>query len=205
MVILYGYYPSGNSYKIELLLTQLHIPYRFRHMNLAAGETRTPAFLAINPNGRIPVVEVAPGRHLAESHAILWYYGEDTAFMPTDRWQRAQLGHWLSFEQYHVEPNIGTPRYHLHSLKRTPAEIGPMLGEKQKGARDALALLETHLAERAFMLGERYSLADISLFAYSHVAPEAGIPLEPYPNLRAWMARVRAQPDHIPMSPAPPS
>ena len=141
MVTLYGYYPSGNSYKIELLLTQRHIAYTFRHMNLAAGETRTPEFLAINPNGRIPVVQVSPGRHLAESHAILWYYGEGTSFMPADRWERAQVVHWLSFEQYHVEPNIGTARFQLHSLKRTPAEIGPMLAEKQQNARTALEIL----------------------------------------------------------------
>ena len=199
MITLYGYYPSGNSYKIELLLTQLGIPFRFVHLDLIAGATRTPQFLRINPNGRIPVVDVE-GRHLAESHAILWYFGEDTPLMPADRWDRAQVVHWLAFEQYHVEPHIGSARFHLSLLGKDLADCPADIGHRQAEATKALSIMDEHLKDKDFFVGQGYSLADISLFAYSHVAEEAGVALAPFPQLRAWQERVRQQPRFLAMT-----
>ncbi len=199
MIQLYGFYPSGNSYKVELVLTRLEIPYRFIHVDLLAGESRTPEFLAKNPNGRIPVVEL-DGRYLAESHAIISYFAEGTELVPTDRFARAKMLEWMCFEQYHVEPNIGTARYHLSISNKSPESIGLLLQSRQKGSKHALGILEQHLADRRFMVGDSLSLADISLFAYTHVAEEAGISLIPYPHMRAWHDRVRAEPRFITMT-----
>ncbi|MDJ0839780.1 MAG: glutathione S-transferase family protein [Acidobacteriota bacterium] len=199
MIKLYGYYPSGNSYKIELLLSQLGIAYDFIHLDLLKGETRTKAFLEKNPNARIPVVAVE-GEYLAESHAILWYFGENTRFVPDSQMERGKMLQWMCFEQYHVEPNIGTARYHLTIRGTAPENIGLMLQERQKDARRALNILNKHLDGRPYMVSKRYTLADISLFAYTHVAEEAGISLAPYGQIRAWLDRIRAQPGFIPMT-----
>ena len=199
MIRLYGFYPSGNSYKVELTLTYLQIPYEFIHVDLLMGASREPEFLAMNPNGRIPVVALEDG-YLAESHAIIAYFAEGSPLVPEEPYRRALMWQWMCFEQYQVEPNIGTARYHLAIANKSADSIGLLLRGKQKAAREALGILEQSLAHRPFMIGETYSLADISLFAYTHVAEEGGISLEPYLNIRAWHDRVRAQPHFIPMT-----
>ncbi len=200
MIKLYGYYPSGNSYKIELALTHLGLPYQFIDMDVMAGATRTPQFLRINPNGRVPVVEIAPGRHLSESNAILFYFGERSEFMPTDRWERGLVLQWMNFEQYHLEPHVGTARLHLQILRKKPEQCPLDLAGRQNEAKRAIGLIDQHLAERTFMVGNRFSLADICLYAYVHVAPEGHIDLAPFTHVRDWLARIAGLPGHIPMT-----
>jgi len=200
MLTLYDYLSSGNGYKVRLLLHQLGIPFRRVDLDIDKGETRTPSFLAKNPNGRIPTLEIDDGTCLAESNAILFYLAEGTPFLPDDRLQRAQTLQWLFFEQYSHEPNIATSRYWLtHGFEMTP-EREAMLAMKKKGGLDALSVMERHLASRAFFVAGRYTIADIALYAYTHVAEEGGFPLAPYPAIRAWLERVAAQPNHVPIT-----
>jgi glutathione S-transferase len=196
---LYDNLSSGNAYKVRLLLTQLGRRFERIEMDIDAGATRTPAFLRINPNGRVPVLEVEPGVHLAESNAILWYLAEGTQFVPEDRLGRAQALQWMFFEQYSHEPNVATPRYWITHRVLTP-EREAMLPGKRKLGYDALAVMEGHLATRAFFVNERYGVADIALFAYTHVAAEGGFDLARFPAVNAWIARVAAQPRHIPIT-----
>jgi glutathione S-transferase len=197
---LYDYLPSGNGYKVRLVLRQLGLPYELVELDIKRGETRTPVFLAKNPNGRIPLLEIPGQGFLAESHAIISYLAEGSALVPADRLERARMWQWLCFEQYNLEPNIGTARFWIASLGKSEAELGEKLAEKRRNGQAALAVLEQGLAGRDFLVGNRYSLADIALFAYTHVAPEGGFSLEPYPAIRAWCARVAAQPGHIPIT-----
>jgi glutathione S-transferase len=197
---LYDYLPSGNGYKVRLVLRQLGLPYELVELDIKRGETRTPVFLAKNPNGRIPLLEIPGQGFLAESHAIISYLAEGSALVPADRLERARMWQWLCFEQYNLEPNIGTARFWIASLGKSEAELGEKLAEKRRNGQAALAVLEQGLAGRDFLVGNRYSLADIALYAYTHVAPEGGFSLEPYPAIRAWCARVAAQPGHIPIT-----
>jgi len=197
---LYDYLPSGNGYKVRLVLRQLGLPYELVELDIKRGETRTPEFLAKNPNGRIPLLEIPGQGFLAESHAIVSYLAEGSALVPADRLERARMWQWLCFEQYNLEPNIGTARFWIASLRKSEAELGEKLAEKRRNGQAALAVLEQGLAGRDFLVGNRYSLADIALYAYTHVAPEGGFSLEPYPAIRAWCARVAAQPGHIPIT-----
>ena len=197
---LYDYLPSGNGYKVRLVLRQLGLPYELVELDIKQGATRTPGFLAKNPNGRIPLLEI-PGRgYLAESHAIIGYLAEGSELVPADRLDRARMWQWMCFEQYNLEPNIGTARFWIASLGKTEAELGEKLEEKRRNGHAALAVLEKGLEGRAFLVGERYSLADIALYAYTHVAPEGGFALDGYPAIRAWCARVAAQPGHVPIT-----
>ena len=189
--------PSGNAYKVRLLLTQLGIPFERIDYDTDNGETRTPAFLAMNPNGRIPVLELGPGRWLAESNAILCYLADDTHFLPADRLQRAQVMQWLFFEQYSHEPNVATPRFWItHHLPMTPFRQEALPVKRELGVA-ALGVMEQHLAHREWFVGTAYSIADIALYAYTHVAEEGGFDLGPFPALRQWLARVAAEPRHI--------
>jgi glutathione S-transferase len=197
---LYDYLPSGNGYKVRLVLRQLGLPYELVELDIKHGATRTPEFLAKNPNGRIPLLEI-PGRgYLAESHAIIAYLAEGSALVPSDPLERARMWQWMCFEQYSLEPNIGTARFWIASLGRSEAELGEKLVEKRRNGHAALAVLEQGLAGREFLVGERYSLADVALYAYTHVAPEGGFALEAYPSIRAWCARVAAEPGHVPIT-----
>ena len=165
-----------------------------------AGHDPHPEFLAKNPNGRIPLLEV-PGRGcLAESHAIIGYLAEGSRLVPQDPWERAQMWHWLCFEQYHLEPNIGTARFWLTSLHKTPAELGERLSDKLARGHDALRVLERGLEGRRFLVGGRFTLADIALYAYTHVAPEGGFSLDAYPAIGTWLGAVAAQPGHAPIT-----
>ena len=199
MLRLYDFLSSGNGYKVRLLLHKLDLPFERIELDITRGETRTPAFLAKNPNGRIPTLELPDGTFLAESNAILFYLADGTPLLPTDRLQRAQALQWMFFEQYSHEPNIATSRYWLHHVELTP-ERRAALVEKKRAGDAALGVMETHLASRTFFVGERYTIADIALYAYTHVADEGGFDLGPFPAVRAWLARVASQPRHVPIT-----
>jgi glutathione S-transferase len=196
MFRLYDYLESGNGYKVRLLMTQLGVPFERVELDILKGETRSAEFLAKNLNGRIPVLEVQPGQFLAESNAIMCYLAEGTALLPAERWERALILQWLFFEQYSHEPNIATVRFWItHNLLTD--ERRAQLPQKQTLGYAALDVMEKHLAGRAFFVGEGYSIADIALYAYTHVAHEGGFALTAYPRVRAWLERVRNQPNHI--------
>jgi glutathione S-transferase len=199
LIRLYDFLPSGNGYKVRLLLRQLGIPYELVETDITKGETRTAEFLAKNPNGRIPLIELDDGRLLAESGAILVYFADGTPFFPDDRWQRAQVLQWMFFEQYSHEPYIAVARAWLHVFGMDE-ERKRQLPQKQQLGYDALAVMERHLTVRTFFVGERYSIADIALYAYTHVADEGGFDLAGFPAVRAWLGRVRAQPGHVPIT-----
>lgn len=199
MLRLYDYLPSGNGYKVRLLLAQRQLPFELVELDIVEGETRTPEFLAKNPNGRIPLLEVEPGTYLAESNAILFYLSDGTPFLPDDRWQRAQVLQWMCFEQYSHEPNIATVRFWVHYTELTP-ERRAAIEQKRPLGYAALDVMERHLATRPFFVADRYTIADIALYAYTHVADEGGFDLGRYPAVRAWLDRVRAEPRHVPIT-----
>lgn len=197
---LHDHLTSGNGYKARLLLAQLGIPYERIEYDIDNRATRTPEFLAKNPNGRIPVLELDDGSFLPESNAILWYLAEGTPFLPAERRQRAEVLRWMFFEQNHHEPNIAGLRFWImHAVPTTPL-MDLWRPAKRAAGEAALAVMEGHLATRPFFVGDRYGIADIALYAYTHVAPEGGFDLAPYPHVRAWFARVAAQPGYIPIT-----
>ena len=199
---LHDYLPSGNGYKVRLLMAQLGIPFERIEYDITEGETRTPEFLEdVNANGRIPVLETETGEFLPESNAILFYLAEGTPFLPAGRFDRAQALRWMFFEQYNHEPNIAVARAWLHvfDAEMTEERRGA-LEVKQKLGYDALAVMEEHLEGGRFFVGERYSVADIALYAYTHVADEGGFDLGGFPAVRAWLERVSSQPGYIPIT-----
>lgn len=198
MLTLYDYLDSGNGYKCRLLLAQLGLPYERVELDIDRGETRKPAFLAKNPNGRIPALGLADGTVLAESNAILCYLADGSSYWPTERLLRAQVLQWLFFEQYSHEPYVATPRYIIRHLGRQHARMAELPARLAKGY-EAFAVMEGHLAQQPFFVGGQYSIADIALYAYTHRADEADMDLSAYPAIRAWLARVAAQPGHIKM------
>jgi len=198
MTTVYGMKTSGNCYKVQLALEQLGQPYRWIEIDSAAGETRTPEYLARNPNGKVPLLELDDGRHLAESNAILCYLADGSSLLPDERWQRAQCLQWLFFEQYSHEPYVAVARFicgwtPLDSPRR--AEL-PKLRER---SRQALAVMEQHLSASAWFSGAAYGIADIALFAYTHCAEDGGVALAPFARIRGWLDRVRAQPGFVAM------
>ena len=199
MLRLYDDPISGNGYKVRLVLTQLGVPFEYVTLDIVKSETRTPAFLAKNPNGRIPTLRLEDGTHLAESNAIAWYLAEGTKLAPQDRLARGQTLQWMFFEQYSHEPYIAVARFWKHVATVTE-EAQRRMPELMKRGYAALGVMEQHLARRSFFVGERYGLADIALYAYTHVADEGGFDLAPYPAIRSWLARVAAQPNHIPIT-----
>jgi len=197
MLRLYDYWESGNCYKVRLLLTQLGEPFERIPVDILKQETRTAEFLAKNPNHRVPLLEWPDGRRLAESNAMLCYLAEGTRFMPDDRWERAQVMQWLFFEQYSHEPYIAVVRFwHFAGLLERNRDA---LAAKVDGGYHALNVMEGHLANRQYFVGEQYTIADIALFAYTHVAHEGGFLLDEFPNLREWIERVKTQPGFVPM------
>jgi glutathione S-transferase len=198
----YGDMLSGNCYKIALLLNHLAAAYEWVHVDIMKGASRTPEFLARNPNGRIPVLELPDGRHLAESNAILNFLADGTAWLPTDPWLRAQVLQWQFFEQYSHEPYIATARYIAKYLGLPDARRAEYTA-KQSGGHAALRVMDGHLAHHDFFVGEMASIADLSLYGYTHVADEGGFALDDYPGVRAWLARIAALPGHLPMSAQP--
>ena len=196
MLRLYEFFSSGNCYKVRLLLTQLGIPFERVELNILKGETRTPEFLSRNSNGRIPVLEIEPGKFLSESNAILFYLSEGTEFFPNDAWERAKVMQWLFFEQYSHEPFIATSRFWISILGKGD-EYRDAIHQKREPGYAALTVMERHLTNHLFFVGERYTIADIGLFAYTHVADEGGFDLMRFPEIQAWIERVKAQPQHI--------
>ncbi|WP_445175824.1 glutathione S-transferase family protein [Microcoleus sp.] len=195
MFKLYEYSPSGNCYKVRLLLTQLNIAFDRTEINILEGKSRTPEFLVKNPNGRIPVLEIEPGKLLFESNAIMFYLSEETEFFPTDKFERAQVMQWLFFEQYSHEPFIATSRFWY--LTGKAEEYQEALKQKQAPGYAALRVMEQHLAENEFFAGDRYTIADIGLFAYTHVAGEGGFDLTRFPAIQTWIDRVKSQARYI--------
>lgn len=196
MLRLYNFLPSGNCYKIRLLLTQLGIPFENIEVNILKGESRTTEFLAKNPNGRIPALELESGQFLAESNAIIFYLSEGTKFLPQDRLLRAQVLQWLFFEQCSHEPFIATSRFWISYLGKAE-EYKEALEQKRAPGYAALAVMEKHLQQHSFFVGEQYSIADIGLFAYTHVAHEGNFDLTRFPAIQTWIKQVASQPLHI--------
>ena len=208
MIRLYDYLPSGNGYKVRLLLTHLAIPFERVDLDIIQGKTRTPEFLARFPNGRIPAIEFEDGRRLFESNAIMWHFAEGTQFLPDHPFERAKALQWMFFEQYSHEPFIAVARFFaIHPDHQDDRRAG--LARIMKGGYDALAVMESHLSgtgegdhPRDFFVGGKYSIADIALYAYTHVAHEGGFDLAKYPAIRSWLDRVKSQPSHIPITQA---
>jgi glutathione S-transferase len=196
MLTLYDFLPSGNGYKVRLLLSQLGTPFRLVEKNILKGETRTPEFLAINPDGRIPALLFDDGRILAQSNAITFYFAEGTPFLPADRFERAQVLQWMFFEQYSHEPHIAVARFWIHELHKRE-EWADRLKERWQKGYQALDIMERHLKDRRFFVGSAYSIADIALYAYTHVAEQGDFDLNRYPAIRSWLDRVADQPGHV--------
>jgi glutathione S-transferase len=189
-VRLYDYNASGNCYKVRLLLALLGTEYERVPIDIFAGDTLTDEYGRLNPVRETPVLELDDGAVIVQSSAILWYLAEGTPFLPADRLGRAHTAQWLSFEQERVMGGIGGPRFRkLTGRPQIP-------GRLQTGA-DALRLLDATLAERDWLVGERPTIADISIYAYAHVAPDAGLDLAPYPAFRAWTERIMALPGYM--------
>ena len=200
MIRLHDNLSSGNGYKVRLLLAHLGVPFERIEYDIDRAETRTNKFLKMNPNGRIPVLELEDGHFLPESNAILFYLAERTPLLPDERLGQAQVLSWMFFEQYSHEPNIASPRYWItHDLPMTE-ERRATLEPKRKLGYAALGVMEGHLEGRSFFVGDRYTIADIALYAYTHVAEEGGFDLEGFSAVRAWLDRVAAQPGHVPIT-----
>ncbi len=200
MLRLHDYLDSGNGYKVRLLLTQLGRPFERIEYDILQGQTRTPEFLDRNLNGRIPVLETENGAFLAESGAILFYLAQGTPFLPDDNFALAQVLQWMFFEQYSHEPYIATVRSWLTHQETLSEVQQAMLPQRREGGYAALQVMERHLAGHGFFVGERYTIADIALYAYTHVAGEGGYELAGYPAVLAWLERVRGQPGHVPIT-----
>lgn len=192
MYKVYGMSSSGNCYKVRLLLEQLQSAYQWVELDTRSGLTRSSEFLAKNPNGRVPLLELEPGQFLAESDAILFYLAEGTAFWPQHKRARAEVLQWMFFEQYSHEPYIAVARFICTMLPAGHARRSELPRLYERGAQ-ALAVMEQHLAQRAFFVADAYSIADIALYAYTHAAGEGGFELRRYPAIGAWLARVQAQ------------
>lgn len=198
MLRLYDNKESRNGYKAVLLLNQLGTVYERIELDIFKGASRTPEFLAKNPAGKIPALELEDGTVLAESGAILCYLAEGTPYLPDDRVQRAEVLRWIFFEQNAHETSIAEARFILGHPELSKGRSGDILAEKQKRGNAALALMEQHLQSHDFFAAGRYTIADIALYAYTHVAEGGGFDLSQYPAVSAWLARVAAQPGYVP-------
>jgi glutathione S-transferase len=199
MYTLYSMQRSGNSYKVRLALAKLGIPYRKVEIDILQGESRTPEFLAMNPNGQVPLLEVAPERYLAESNAILWYLANGTALAPEDRIDRAAAMQWMFFEQHSLEPNIGAAFFWLSLIKGGRDLQSHALEDWMENGYRALAVMENHLAANCYFAAGRFTVADIALYAYTHIAHQCDFELDQLPAIRDWLARVQAEPGYVSM------
>lgn len=195
---LYGDSISGNCYKLQLACSELGTAYQWHEVDILAGETRTPEFLTMNPNGKIPLAVLPDGKYLAESNAILSYLADGTELGGTDAWSRAEILQWLFFEQYSHEPNIATSRFIVRYLGNPP-DRQAALDEKKAGGYRALDVMEQHLNGGAYFAGGAFTIADIALYAYTHVADEGGFDLAGYPLVRAWIERIENRDAYVPM------
>jgi len=198
-VLLYDSPVSGNCYKVRLLLAHLGIPYERRTMDVVDRSNRREVLGELNPALRVPTLVLDDGRPLGESGAILWYLGEGTRFVPEDPYDRAQVLQWMFFEQYDHEPAIAVARFWVAYSGRAD-EFADRLPERIAAGERALAAMERHLGRGQFLVGDGITLADTALYAYTHVADEGGFDLEPYPAILSWLARVAAEPNHVPIA-----
>jgi glutathione S-transferase len=201
MVKVHGMSASGNCHKVRMVLEALKLPYVWHEVDTRSGATRTPAFLAMNPNGKVPVAEVEPGVFLPESNAIMYYLADGTPLLPSNRLKRARVMEWLFFEQYSHEPYIAVARF-LRRFHPDPDSQRALADSRMDGGYRALGVMEAQLAREPFFVGGHYTIADIGLYAYTHVAPEGGFELARFPSVRTWLARVEAQPGYVKMSAA---
>jgi glutathione S-transferase len=197
-VLLYDSQVSGNCYKVRLLLAHLGRDYERRELDVIDRSDRAEILGGLNPALRVPTLVLDDGRALAESNAIIWYLGDRTQFVPEDPFERAHVLQWLFFEQYSHEPYIAVARFWVAVLKAPPST--EELDARRRGGYAALDAIERHLATRTFLVGERYTIADIALYAYTHVAHEGGFDLAPYSAIRTWLERVATQPRHVPIT-----
>jgi glutathione S-transferase len=196
MYKLYNFPPSGNCYKIRLLLTQLGIPFEQIDVNLLQHETKLPEFLQKNPNGKVPVLEISPETFLVESNSILLYLAEGTVFLPAAKIDRTQVTQWLFFEQFSLGVNLSRPRFWI-SIAKQADQFAQFIEYHQRQGNAALQVLEQHLADRSFAVGEQYTIADIALYAYTHMAEQGGYEMSQFPKIGEWCDRVRSQPKYI--------
>ena len=189
----YGDSRSGNCYKAALILSLTGRRYAWREIDVMSGETRSPEFLRMNPNGRVPVLRLTDGRYLAESNAMLLHLAEGTAFLPEDSYRRAVVYQWLFFEQYSHEPCIAVARFIVRFAGRE-AQEAERLGQLRAKGREALAVMENSLAASDFIAGDEFSIADIALYAYTHVAQEGGFDMNDFPRIMGWLGRVESCP-----------
>ena len=203
MYTLYSMQRSGNCYKVRLALAQLGIAYDLVDIDILKGESRTPDFLAKNPNGRVPLLEVAPGRYLPESNAILWYIAGGSPLAPEDRIDRAEALQWMFFEQHSLEPSIGAAWFWLTLIKGGRELQAHSLEDWMENGYRALGVMEMHLAKHRFFAADRYTIADIALYAYTHVAHECDFNLSSFPAIRDWLARIAAETGYVGMDFAP--
>jgi glutathione S-transferase len=205
MYTLYSMQRSGNSYKVRLALAQLGADYRLVEVDILKGESRTPEFLSKNPNGQVPLLEVAPGRFIAESNAILWYVAAGSALAPEDPIDRADALQWMFFEQHSLEPNLGAAYFWL-ALVRGGRELQRhALDDWMEEGYRALGVMDNHLKHHRYFAAGHYTVADIALYAYTHVAHQCDFDLTQFPAIRAWLERVEAEPGHVPMAALPTS
>jgi glutathione S-transferase len=197
-MLLYDSPVSGNCYKVRLLLAHLGISYERQTVDVIDRSNRRELLGHLNPGLTVPTLVLDDGRPLGESAAILWFFGEGTRFVPEDPYERAQVLQWMFFEQYQLEPTIAVARFWLAYSGR-PEEFESQREAKMKGGERALRRLEAGLGGRDYLVRDSLTLADIALYGYTHVAEEGGISLEPYPAVRAWLARVASEPGHVPM------
>ena len=198
MYTLYGNAISGNCWKPAFLLRQRGLPFHWVEVDILQGASRTPAFLAMNPNGRVPLLQLPDGRQLAESNAMLLHLGENTRWLPQDAYARAKVYEWLFFEQYSHEPAIATVRFWVAYLNKGEEWRDRITATMVKGYA-ALDVMERQLAQSAFLVGDAPTLADVALYAYTHVAHEGGYRLDDYPTVRGWLARFAALPGFVAM------
>jgi glutathione S-transferase len=199
MLTLYSMQRSGNCYKVRLALAHLNIPYRLVEIDILKGETRTPEFLSKNPSGHVPLLEAAPGRYLPESGAILWYLAVGSPLAPEDRIDRAEALQWMFFEQHSLEPYIGAAHFWLVLVKGGRELQMHAVEEWMEQGYQALQVMERHLENHRYFAADRYTVADISLYAYAHIAEECDFDLAGFPALRAWLKRVANEPGHVRM------
>jgi glutathione S-transferase len=197
-VVLYNSAVSGNCYKVRLLLAHLGLEYETVELSVVDRSNRKDVLGELNPGLRVPTLVLDDGRPLGESNAILWYLGDGTEYLPDDAYERAQALQWMFFEQYSHEPNIAVARFWL-AYSGTPERFREQLPARMQGGYAALDAMEGHLEGRTFLVGERYSIADIALYAYTHVANEGDFDLAPYSAIRSWLERVASQSGHVPI------
>ncbi len=199
MYTLYSMRRSGNSYKVRLALARLGIPYKAVEVDILQGESKTPEFLAMNPSGQVPLLEVAPDRHLAESNAILWYVAGGSRLAPEDRVEHAEALQWMFFEQHSLEPNIGAAYFWLCLIKGGRELQSHALEDWMENGYRALTIMERHLADHRYFVAGHFTIADIALYAYTHLAEQCDYDLSRFPAVRDWLDRIAAEPGYVPM------